>query len=68
MLHVEKVKAATERANWRKGYGTIRAFRLYMDGRIEATISRPYMRDVTRRGKLADGRVFFAGTSCKVQA
>lgn len=60
------VRKAVTLCNWRKGYGDVVDVRVFLSGRIEAVIRRPYCIDKTRVGQLDNGRVRFAGTSAKL--
>ena len=64
--HIARVSATVRQINSTHGYGAVRAVYLFLDGRIEAVIIRPYHRDVIRRGHIADGKVFFCGTRRKI--
>lgn len=64
--NLERIKAAVEIANNRRGYGMIAQCRVFMDGHIDVLIRRPFSNDKWRKGRVDGDRVRFAGTSCKV--
>jgi hypothetical protein len=63
--------AALRAINGARGYGDIAGIRRYLSGRIELTISRPYMRDSQRiaRVEIRDGAcvLYYCGTSRRVR-
>lgn len=62
----QRILNAVERANVRKGYGSVKNMKMSMDGSLEIIVSRPHCRDCTRHGRINNGRVYFAGTSAKI--
>ena len=61
-----RVYETAEQINNVYGYGNVSRCRVYLDGRVELVIRRPYMRDKKRIGRYTDGRLHFAGTSRKI--
>ena len=66
---LNRVRRTIQEINGSYGYGDIADLRLFMDGRIEATIRRPHMNPTIRFGHIIAGdRIRFANHVRKIQA
>ena len=67
MTYTSKVRNTAERINATHGYGNVIACRVFLDGRVEVDVRGYAMKQETRRGRIVNGRLFFAHTSRKIE-